>query len=39
VSTATDPNNCGGCGQACSTNHAEESCNTSTCTVTACFTG
>ena len=32
ISTGADPNNCGGCGQACSTNHmASQSCTGGTC--------
>jgi hypothetical protein len=39
VHTAVDPNNCGSCGTACSTNHATSSCTNGTCSVAACAPG
>jgi hypothetical protein len=39
VDTASDPNNCGGCGAVCSTNHAAETCTGSRCAVSSCTAG
>ncbi|MGD0680396.1 MAG: hypothetical protein ABSC94_33915, partial [Polyangiaceae bacterium] len=39
VNTTDDPKNCGGCGDACSTNNATESCVASKCVITTCTAG
>jgi hypothetical protein len=39
VNTTNDTGNCGGCGLACSTNRATESCTGSKCAITACTAG
>ncbi len=39
VNTTTDPNNCGGCGMACSLPNATPGCSASKCTVASCNAG
>jgi hypothetical protein len=39
VGTATDPNNCGGCGLVCSLSHASSICSAGACSIGSCSAG